>query len=236
VRSLAAAALDEWFDRTSPIPDLPQELAVEFGRWEITLPPVSLALPGNQSVGGLLHIVSVAKTLGATSVFEVGTYNGLTALTLAMNLPEATIHTLDLAAGEIPALPLFSQDYSNLIQFERRAYEGTPFAKNIASHRGDSATFDFSEFEKSAELVYIDGAHSYDYVSNDSAAAFRIVKERGAIVWDDYWRRVPDVARFLHEHKQPGMFRLPGSRLVVWLSESALHLLKANKTRPPATP
>ena len=225
-RALAASARDQRFERASPIPFLPSELENVLGRDEVVLPPASLARPGNQSMTGLLHLVSLGKALDATNVFEIGTYNGLTALTLAMNLPSAVIHTLDLPTDATPALPLFWQDHSNRIRFERLVYEGTPYEERVVAHRGDSAVFDFSQFDASAELVYIDGAHSYEYVSNDSAAAFRMLADIGAIVSDDYWRQVPNVARFLHAHPRPGMYRLGSSRLVVWFTQAALQRLR----------
>ena len=99
--------------------------------------------------------------------------------------------------------------------------DATKFCAWIVQHFGDSAKFDFSPFIGTCDLVYIYGAHSFGYVKNDTHAAFEIVSTKGAIVWDDYWRRIPDVARYLHTLKHAGLLRLPESRLVVWLSRAA---------------
>jgi hypothetical protein len=154
-------------------------------------------------------------------VFEIGTYNGLTALTLAVNLPEATVHTLDLPRGERPQLPVLSADEANMGVSGRRVYEGHPAAERIVEHLCDSAAFDYSAFVRRCDAVYVDGAHSPEYLQNDSAAAFEIVAEEGVVIWDDYWRRVPSVPRYLHSLKLKNLYRIPGSRLAVWMSKTA---------------
>src|SRR5205807_7487485 len=141
---------------------------------------------------------------------------------LAMNLRKSSIHTLDLPVGKGPALDLLRSDLANLpIDSMRRVFEGRPEASRIVQHFGDSAEFDFSHFRKHFCMVYIDGAHSFDYVKNDTRKAFDIVRDDGCVVWDDYWRHVPDVPQFLDSAIRPNMFRLPCSRLVAWFSDSA---------------
>lgn len=36
------------------------------------------------------------------------------------------------------------------------------------------------------DFVYVDGAHTYDYVKSDSANALRLLSPTGTIAWDDY--------------------------------------------------
>ncbi len=109
------------------------------------------------------------------------------------------------------------------------AYEGCLEARRVVQHLENSALFDFSPFRKSCQLVYVDGAHSMAYVSNDTGAAFDIVSDPGVIVWDDYQRRVPDVRRFLHTLADRRLVRLPGSRRVGWFSPQALHRSALNQ-------
>jgi hypothetical protein len=108
-------------------------------------------------------------------------------------------------------------DLLNAIPFERRVYEGTPYAGRIVQHFGDSAMFDFRALGEPFDLVYIDGAHSWPYVDNDTKAALSIVGENGVVVWDDYWRLIPDVAAYLHALSPERMYRIAGTRLVVRL-------------------
>lgn len=222
-RSVGGLVLDFQFEESSPIPALPPALLRALRRHDVLLPARRLLGPGNQSYEGLVHLTSLARALDAKTIFEIGTYNGLTALALASNLPSSGVHTLDLYPDEEPALPLQQWDHVSLKAADSRVYERRAEAERIVQHYGDSAAFDFSPFRRRCDLVYVDGSHSAEYVANDTRAAFDIVSRAGAIVWDDYWRQIPEVAAFLHGlQQQAPLYRLPGSRLVVWLSDGAL--------------
>jgi hypothetical protein len=224
-RSLGAAILDDRHARHSPIPPLPGPLARAFGRYAITFPPADLFSPGNQDLAGLSYIVSVARALEVRTAFEIGTFNGRTALALAMNLPEATIHTLDLPEEVAPGLPVAGHDFFLLHQPVARVYEGRRESRQIVQLLGDSARFDFTPYEKRCQLVYVDGAHSFEYVANDTEVAFRLVDDCAAIIWDDYWRPAEAVVRYLNRQRHLRLFRLPDTRLVLWLSNWALDRL-----------
>lgn len=228
-RTAGAAMRDLRFERRSPLPLLEPHASERLaGSGEIVLPPRSWAAPGNQSLAGLAFLVELARFVAARSVFEIGTYNGATAWCLARNLEDAEVHTLDLPLEQDPALPYGVTDASNRIPFARRAYEVLPLSDSrVVQHWGDSASFDFGPWENSVDLVYVDGAHSHDYVRADSANAFRLVRASGAIVWDDYRRRIPGVPAALHELSEP-LFRVPGTRLVVHFASDALRRLRAS--------
>jgi predicted O-methyltransferase YrrM len=220
-RRLAADTLDMAFEASSPLPEVqPHDLAVALDEF-ISLPPIQRLGLGNQSHSGLISLVTIARGVGATRVFEIGTYNGLTALTLALNLPDATIETLDLPSGVKPQLQAQSHDTVIYGDDEERLYRSSPVADRIVQHLGDSATFDFSHLRASFDLVYVDGAHSRAYVENDTRVAYELVKADGVIVWDDYWRRMPDVSAVLHSLPEP-IHRIAGTRLAAWFSPAAL--------------
>lgn len=216
-RSVVAYALDLHFAASSPIPEAPRDLLEQLDKHPIWLPPEVLLESGNQGRSGLAYLAALGRAIDARTVFEIGTYNGVTAWTLARNLSEATIYTLDLPPNASPALELGPSDEANIIPFDRRAYEDTPEAARIVQRFGDSATFDYSPYRAGCDLVYVDGAHSPEYLRNDTVRAFELVSEHGAVVWDDYWRRLPHVPKFLHSIDRP-LLRLPGSRLIVWLA------------------
>lgn len=221
-RAGARIALDHGFESNSPLPMLPDVIARAISSTRVCLPPQILRQSGNQSVAGLLSMVGLARLNDSKTVFEIGTYNGLTALTLAINLPKSRIHTLDIPINQAPTLPLERNDASHILARTDMVYSGQEEENRIVQHLGDSATFDFSDFHNTCDLVYIDGAHSYEYVASDTKSARRLANSNGIIVWDDYWRNVPDVPRFLHSLPQGGMFRVPNTRLVVWLSQSTI--------------
>lgn len=189
----------------------------------MTLPCKSLFEDGTQSIEGLYFLVSLAQALDAHRVFEFGTFTGVTAYTLAMNVPQSTVHTLDLPAGGLPTLNVEKEDKGYIPSNSRtRAFDGTMEATRIVQHEGDSARFDFSEWNSSFDLVYIDGAHSYDYVASDTKHAFDMVRRSsGAIIWDDYGPGWPGVVQYLNERNDLRLYRVPGTRLVFRLGEEA---------------
>jgi predicted O-methyltransferase YrrM len=218
VRLAGSCILDAVFDLTSPLPLIsPPEAPSRF----LLLPSPHQLAPGNQSIRGLAYLVAIAQAVGASRIFEFGTYNGLTALTLAANLREAMVDTLDLPPGTVPAFPLADSDVDH-IGASNRIYPETPESSRITQHLADSARFDFSRFSGVFDLVYIDGAHSPDYVRSDTDHAFRIVKDDGVVIWDDYARLVPGVFEYLDAIRDLDLYRLTSSRLVAWFSPSAL--------------
>ncbi|MEO6965561.1 MAG: class I SAM-dependent methyltransferase, partial [Acidobacteriaceae bacterium] len=227
VRDAADLFFYREFLHSSPIPQASNGLLQKLGTPMVTLPPKAYLGDGTQSVEGLCFLVLLAKVLNAHRVFEIGTFTGVTALTLAMNLPTLTIDTLDLPTGNLPVLS-FAHDDKGYIPAQQRhwVFEDKPEAVRITQHEGDSAQFDFSAMGKTFDLVYVDGAHSYDYVANDTKAAFSLVRDAvTAIVWDDYspgWR---GVVRYLNERTDLELYRVPDTRLVLWLSREAKSLL-----------
>jgi hypothetical protein len=227
VRAGGAAVLDYRFERRSPLPALDERARKLLGSGEeFVLPPSTWAAPGNQSYEGLAALVELGRFVGARRVFEIGTYNGATAWCLARNLGGAEVRTLDLPLEQDPALELGVSDASNRIPFEHRAYEVLPLSTGrVAQHWGDSATFDFAPWRGTIDLVYVDGAHSHEYVRADSATALDLVSDSGAVVWDDYWRRIRGVQAILDALPVP-LFRVPGTRLVVHFAPAALKRLR----------
>jgi len=220
VRAGGAAALDYRFERRSPLPALDVRAIERGDAGELVLPPPAWRAPGNQSFPGLAFLVALGRFLDAKRVFEIGTYNGATAWCLARNL-RAEVHTLDLPPDQGPALAYGVSDEGNHLEFAHHAYDMLPLEEgSVVQHWGDSARFDFAPWKGSIDLVYVDGAHSAEYVRADSASAFGLLRDSGAIVWDDYWRRIPGVSEVLHELDEP-IYRVPDTRLTVYLSPSA---------------
>jgi predicted O-methyltransferase YrrM len=208
--------LDQQFYYSSPLPELPGELLSRISSVEVTLPDRSLLTDGTQNLEGLVFLVSLAKFINARRIFEIGTFTGVTAATLAQNLPNAEVHTLDLPPARAPDLAIEPGDAKYIAPRRRvRVFDGTPQAARIIQHEADSAQFDFPS-HGIFDLVYIDGAHSYQYVENDTRAAFGVVSQRGAVVWDDYQRHWPGVVDYLNQRSSLKLYRAPGTRLIVW--------------------
>lgn len=185
------------------------------------------AADGNVSGYELLLIAQLARNRGVMNAFEIGTFDGRTALNLAANIGEnGHVFTLDLPPEDMSraALPLACGDV-NFIKKEQsgQRFAGTPYARRITQLYGDSATFDFAPYQGQMDLVFIDGSHSYEYVRNDTEVALRLLKPSGGVIlWHDYgsnwWK---DLTRALNEvyHSRPEfstMRHIRGTTLVVW--------------------
>jgi predicted O-methyltransferase YrrM len=135
-------------------------------------------------------LAALCAAIGASTFFEIGTNRGRTALSVARTNPEIEVYTLDLPspeAGGETELELTDADRRLFTDWRRgEAFADAPEADRITQLLGDSATFDFSEYDGKIDVVFIDGSHSYPYVTNDTRVAERMLSPGGMIVWDDY--------------------------------------------------
>lgn len=149
--------------------------------------PVPEGVEGNVSLLELLVLARLVRERAPRHLFEIGTFNGRTTITLAANSPsDAIVHTLDLPPQRDTRFQVESKER----EFMERALSGelihsSAHSGKIHQLHGDSATFDFSSVD--ADFVFIDGSHAYDYVRNDSERALSMVRGRvGTVVWHDY--------------------------------------------------
>lgn len=163
---------------------------------------------GNVSLYELVTIARAVAHARPEASFEIGTFNGRTTLNIAANSrDDATTYTLDLPAEELGGaeLPLDPAD----LKYVKKAVSGelfleTPLAPRIRQLFGDSARFDYGPYRGKMDLVFVDGAHSYEYVRTDSRNALELLRGgTGTILWHDYagW---DGVTRALNELYQSG--------------------------------
>ena len=168
-------------------------------------------------------LAALCKSLDVRSFFEIGTNRGRTAWTVARNNLQCDVYTLDLPSRDAlskVALSLNRSDRDFFVnQWDRgEAYAGTPEEERITTLHGDSATFDFSPYEAKLDFVFVDGAHSYDYVRNDTERAMQMLTPTGTVAWDDY-PAIPGVYRYLNEIAgtlDAPMYHIYDTRLVVY--------------------
>lgn len=171
-------------------------------------------------------VAAICALTRAERFFEIGAFLGKTTWTVARTNPEIQITTLDLPDERArESLELEFTDPYLFQQWNRgAAFLGTPEQARIQQVYGDSATFDFSPFARSIDVVYIDGSHSYSYVKNDTEAALRMLRPNGTILWDDY-PHYPGIYQYLNElNARLGgrLFLVEGTRLVVYSRHPAL--------------
>ncbi len=184
----------------------------------------TLGFAANASLtADLVSLCLLARILQPRRIFEIGTATGYSTLHLALNAPaDATVFTLDLApTGDARvALRTTWMDDAHIGPSVRRGYprvfRGTEVERRIVPLFGDSATFDFSPYRGSIDLFFIDGAHSYEYVRNDTLRAFDSVRPGGVVAWHDFGRAgVNGVSRYLRELAATGrpIHAIPGGSL-----------------------
>jgi hypothetical protein len=167
----------------------------------------------------LVSMCMLCQLLKPKTILEIGTYHGAGALHWAGNAPDAEIYTLDLPSALTPKLSTTKVDRAFVTghaETGRMFFECTPEAQRIHPLFGDSATFDFSPFYGKVDLLFIDGAHSYEYVRNDTLRGMKCCNPGSIIAWHDYGRvGFNGVSKWLHEFSQQGkaIYRIPGGSL-----------------------
>jgi predicted O-methyltransferase YrrM len=160
-------------------------------------------LDGNVTLLEMMVINTLVARLMPSVLFEIGTFDGRTTLNVTANAASnAKTFTLDLPSEELGqtvyALDSYDVQYVNKERSARRL-EGTSSSRQIIRLFGDSAKFDFTPYFGTANFVFIDGSHAYDYVKNDSHIALRLVTRPAVIVWHDYDPFWPGVIECLEE-------------------------------------
>ncbi|RLB06063.1 MAG: hypothetical protein DRG83_01165 [Deltaproteobacteria bacterium] len=177
--------------------------------------------PLSSRASDIVSLCLICQILKPKVVFEIGTLKGYTAYHFALNTPEdAIIYTLDLPQGGSvkPSLPTTTVDDLMIKSYFRPGkywFQDTPAASKIVCLYGDSATFDYSEFEGKVDFFFIDGAHSYEYVRNDTMKALYCCHSGSVIAWHDFGRRgVNGVRKWILElSKKYEIYAIPGGTL-----------------------
>jgi predicted O-methyltransferase YrrM len=181
-----------------------------------------------------LVLAALSRGLDCRTFFEFGTNRGRTSWTLARNNPALVLYTLDLPPGELPAATAFDLGPADQMLFRDsscgEAFRDTPEGERITQLWGDSATFDFSPYEDTIDLIYIDGAHTYQYVQSDTVNALRMLSSTGTIVWDDY-ATAPGIYEYVTElapSLDRPVFHVFGTRIAVYSRQDFVERLPLN--------
>lgn len=198
-----------------------EELAPVATEFTVSRPPDWGGSMTITEISSLCHLVSALRP---RKVLEIGSFRGLTTLNIAMNAPDAEIHTLDLPPNFDPAGTQFANNDPNTINARGSYYyEGRDEAARLHQHYGDTATFNYGEIGGGVDLCLIDAAHSYDYVRNDTIRSLGLMAKDSLMLWHDYGRNdfMADprdawgVTRFLHEIASAGVRIIQGTSLGV---------------------
>lgn len=181
---------------------------------------------GNIRISELGVINAIAASCeDGTNLFEIGTFDGRTSLNLAFSSPpNCRIYTLDLHPEMETRFSLESEKRHMVkkekpgVRYEKYRVANSDTVAKIHQLLGDSATFDYSPYEESCSLVFVDGSHAYEYVLSDANAAMRMVKKGGVIIWHDYgiWEGVTKALEEIEGKKGYGLKNIKGTSFVFW--------------------
>ena len=165
---------------------------------------------GNVMPCEVIVIAQLVKSHAPDALFEIGTFDGRTALNMAANShDQAEVYTLDLPKEQMDStqLPIVPGERMYIDKEKSGSkYLGTDCEGKITQLYGDSATFDFSPFLNAMDFVFVDGSHSYEYGLSDSEKAIQLLRDgRGVIVWHDYgnWEGITKALNELRSKGEP---------------------------------
>ena len=158
---------------------------------------------GNTSLYELCVINSLVKKYRPENILEIGTFDGRTALNMALNT-EGTgkVYTLDLP-GTLKDNTRFALLDDEQLYVEKQQsgarIKDSNMGNKIIQLYGDSASYDFNELPP-VNFIFIDGSHAYDYVISDSLKSQEKIEPDGIIVWHDYgvWVGVTNAINYLY--------------------------------------
>jgi len=145
-------------------------------------------------------LAALAHLVEAKRIFEFGTYKGVSTTQLVLNIaPGGMVFTLDLPEDH-PAysLPIPKLDEQKIAA---EGAKGSLIPKTLLDRvtflKSDSATFDEKPYLGTMDLVFVDGAHSYEYVKNDTEKGWRMLRSGGVIAWHDCVPSHSEVVRYI---------------------------------------
>lgn len=180
---------------------------------------------GGMSFGELVILARVTAARRPRTIFEIGTYNGLSTAVFVLNAgSNSSVITLDLPVG-------FSESSGNLARDRElvcnRAVGSVLRALGLTGYTQlfcDSMDFDPSAYAGMVDLALIDGAHDVVHVENDTRKVAMMMKVDGMVFWHDYGGKgaLRPLSSYLERlGKKCRLYRVPGTSLA-WAQGSAL--------------
>jgi hypothetical protein len=169
------------------------------------------------SFAELVVIARVTKAVKPKTVFEIGTYNGLTTAVFILNSePSARIFSLDLPSVHAQTDNSIPMDKELVASRNLGAVPRTLGLREYVQLRCDSMQFDPSEYSDSIDIGLVDGAHDVLHAENDTIKMAKMMSDAGMIFWHDYGGKgaLRALASYLEDiGKRCPVYRIPGTSL-----------------------
>ena len=195
--------------------------------------PARLHDGGGTTLEELVYLAAATRMLRPRKVFEIGTFKGRATAVFAMNAPDAEIITLDLPPNFSPGADYIGSDAKLVLtRNEVEFISEHGLQRRVTQVHGDSMHFDPSPHTGTVELAFIDGAHTYEHVRNDTEKVAAMMAPRGLVFWHDYggkgqFRGITD---YLHGLKARfPVYRVSWTTTLAWTTaENLRHLVRAS--------
>lgn len=142
---------------------------------------------GMMDVKDYLALAAVCLARRPRTIFEIGTYLGVTSNFFLRLLPECRVVSI---AYVNPMIALFGKKSNNSDLPKEKVGSKVDIAMKSRFEQlyGDSHELnakDMLEEHGSFDMILIDGDHSYDGVAQDTALARKMLMESGVLCWHD---------------------------------------------------
>lgn len=135
-------------------------------------------LAGTSLITDLILLKPLARRFENCAYLEIGSWRGESLVNIFDVTSDCT--SLTLSKAEMKALN-FSDEFIKVHGVFSDHIE------TITKIEHNSHNYDFNQLNKSFDLIFVDGDHSYEGVLNDSRKVFPLRKnEKSVIVWHDY--------------------------------------------------
>lgn len=190
-------------------------------------------LNGTSLIIDIMLLKALARTFNHCEYLEIGSWRGESISNVADVAKNCTAITF--SEEEMRALNL-SEDFIRVhgIFSKNR--------KNIVTFKNNSQTFDFSKLDKTFDLIFIDGDHSYEGVLKDSRSVFPLRKNKNSIiVWHDYGLNTEQVRSSvlngildgIPKEKHHNLFHVSNTLCAIYIEGTQFHL---EQTKFPSYP
>ena len=144
----------------------------------------------------------------ALEFLEIGSFEGRSSYFILSNLKKIHLTCVDTFKPFHELQDNNHAKFNNV--FENFKKNTLKFSERLTIEEKKSSDFFFKN-KKEFDLIYIDGSHEYEDVKNDADAAFKIIKNNGIIIFDDFlWGFKQNmkssityaIIEFLHKNKK----------------------------------
>ena len=163
-------------------------------------------------------------------ILEIWTYRGTTTYSIALNLSTGTICTVDCGYEALKGLiEQETPEHANKVNYS--PYKIGEVYKSELAHDDQITQIIGNTTEQQTvqqiiengpyDLIYVDAAHTYEGIKNDTTLSMKCLAKEGMIIWDDYngyWR---GVNKFLDELSETlSLTYITDNRYVIYDSEA----------------